>query len=35
MSFNPAMLYKKFDMTYHPGALKYFAEHQMQPVEIR
>ena len=34
-SFNPAMLYKKFDMAYHPGALKYFADHKMQPVEIR
>ena len=35
ISFNPALLYKKFDMTYHPGALKYFADHKMQPVEIR
>jgi uncharacterized protein len=34
-SFNPAMLYKKFNMTYHPGALKYFADHNMQPVEIK
>ena len=34
-AFNPALLYKKFDMTYHPGALKYFAEHKMQPVEIK
>jgi TRAP transporter TAXI family solute receptor len=35
ISFNPTMLYKKFNMTYHPGALKYFADHNMQPVEIR
>jgi TRAP transporter TAXI family solute receptor len=34
-AFNPAVLYKKFDMPYHPGALKYFADHKMQPVEIR
>jgi len=35
VSFNPALLYKKFDMAYHPGALKYFADHKMQPVEIK
>ena len=34
-SFNAGLLYKKFDMTYHPGALKYFADHNMQPVEIK
>jgi hypothetical protein len=34
-TFNPAALYKKFNMPYHPGALKYFADHKMQPVEIR
>jgi uncharacterized protein len=34
-SFNPAVLYKKFDMAYHPGALKYFADNKMQPVEIK
>ncbi len=34
-SFNPAMLYKKFDMPYHPGALKYFTDNKMQPVEIK
>jgi TRAP-type uncharacterized transport system substrate-binding protein len=34
-AFNPAVLYKKFDMVYHPGALKYFADHKMQPVEIK
>ena len=35
ISFNPAQLYKKFGMAYHPGALKYFADHKMQPVEIK
>ncbi|MBX9842906.1 MAG: TAXI family TRAP transporter solute-binding subunit [Xanthobacteraceae bacterium] len=34
-SFNPILLYKKFDMPYHPGALKYFADHKLQPVEIK
>jgi uncharacterized protein len=34
-SFNPALLYKKFDMAYHPGALKYFADNKMLPVEIK
>ena len=34
-AFNPGLLYKKFNMTYHPGALKYFADHKMQPVEIK
>ena len=34
-AFNAGLLYKKFDMTYHPGALKYFADHKMQPVEIK
>ena len=34
-SFNPAALYKRFDMPYHPGALKYFADHNMRPVGIR
>jgi TRAP transporter TAXI family solute receptor len=35
ISFNPAVLYKRLDVPYHPGALKYFAEQKMQPVEIR
>ena len=34
-TFDPALLYKKFNMAYHPGALKYFADHKMQAVEIR
>jgi hypothetical protein len=33
--FEAKSLYKKFNMTYHPGALKYFADHNMQAVEIR
>ena len=35
ISFNPALLYKKFDLVYHPGALKYFTDHKTQPVEIK
>ena len=34
-SFDPARLYKKLAVPYHPGALKYFAERGLQPVEIR
>jgi uncharacterized protein len=34
-SFNPALLYKKLDMPYHSGALKYFADQNMRPVEIK
>lgn len=29
--FSAAGLYKKYDMPYHPGALKYFKEHNLQP----
>jgi uncharacterized protein len=35
ISFNPALLYKKFDMPYHPGALKYFADRKIAPTEIK
>jgi TRAP transporter TAXI family solute receptor len=28
--FSAAGLYKKYDMPYHPGALKYFAEHKVE-----
>jgi uncharacterized protein len=35
VSFNPAVLHKKFNMAYHPGAMKYFADTNMQPVEIK
>jgi len=34
-SFNAGLLYKKFDMPYHPGALKYFADNKIAPVEIK
>ncbi len=34
-TFNPVQLHKKFNMPYHPGALRYFADQNMQPVEIR
>jgi hypothetical protein len=33
--FSAAALYKKFNMPYHAGALRYFADHNMQAVEIR
>jgi len=33
--FDPAALYKTFNMPYHPGALKYFADHKLQAREIR
>ena len=29
-AFSAAGLYKKYDMPYHPGALKYFKEHNIQ-----
>jgi uncharacterized protein len=29
--FSAASLYKKYDMPYHPAALKYFKEHNLQP----
>jgi hypothetical protein len=33
--FEPRSLYKKFNMTYHPGALKYFADNNLRAAEIR
>lgn len=30
-AFSEAGLYKQYDMPYHPGALKYFKEHNLQP----
>jgi uncharacterized protein len=33
--FSAAALHKKFNMPYHAGALRYFADHDMQAVEIR
>jgi TRAP-type uncharacterized transport system substrate-binding protein len=29
-AFNAADLYKKFTVPYHPGALKYFADHKIE-----
>jgi hypothetical protein len=29
--FSPAALYKQYDLPYHPGALKYFKDHNIQP----
>ena len=29
--FSAENLYKRYDMPYHPGALKYFKEHKLQP----
>jgi hypothetical protein len=29
--FTPAFAYKKYGVPYHPGALKYFAEHNLSP----
>jgi TRAP-type uncharacterized transport system substrate-binding protein len=28
--FSAAALYKKYDIPYHPGALKYFKEHNIE-----
>jgi TRAP-type uncharacterized transport system substrate-binding protein len=33
--FSAAALHKKFNMPYHAGALRYFADHNMPAVEIR
>jgi len=33
--FSAAAGYKKYDVPYHPGALKYFKERNLQPVELR
>src|SRR5689334_6355394 len=32
--FNAAALYKKYDLPYHPGALKYFKDHNIQAQAI-
>jgi TRAP transporter TAXI family solute receptor len=29
--FTPSFAYKKYDVAYHPGALKYFQEHKIEP----
>jgi TRAP-type uncharacterized transport system substrate-binding protein len=33
--FSAAALHKKFNMPYHAGALRYFADHNLPAVEIR
>jgi hypothetical protein len=33
--FTAEALHKKFNMPYHPGALKYFADHKLAAQEIR
>jgi TRAP transporter TAXI family solute receptor len=32
--FSPAFAYKKYEVPYHPGALKYFKEHNIQPQSL-
>jgi TRAP transporter TAXI family solute receptor len=32
--FSPAFSYKKYDVQYHPGAVKYFAEHNIAPQSL-
>jgi TRAP transporter TAXI family solute receptor len=34
-AFSAAAGYKKYDIPYHPGALKYFKEHNLQPVALQ
>jgi TRAP-type uncharacterized transport system substrate-binding protein len=29
--FSPAFAYKQYEVAYHPGALKYFSEHNIKP----
>jgi len=33
--FSPQFAYKKYDVPYHPGALKYFKEHNIQPAALQ
>ena len=33
--FSAAGLYKSYDIPYHPGALKYFKEHNIQAKSIQ
>ena len=33
--FSPAFAYKKYDVPYHPGALKYYKEHNIQPADLK
>jgi hypothetical protein len=29
--FSPAFAYKQYEVAYHPGAVKYFNEHNIKP----
>jgi uncharacterized protein len=33
--FTPAFAYKQYEVAYHPGALKYFKEHNVQPAALQ
>ena len=33
--FSAQFAYKKYDVPYHPGALKYFKEHNIQPADLK
>lgn len=33
--FSPQFAYKKYDVPYHPGALKYYKEHNIQPAALK
>jgi TRAP-type uncharacterized transport system substrate-binding protein len=32
--FTPAFAYKQYEVPYHPGALKYFKEHNVMPASL-
>jgi TRAP-type uncharacterized transport system substrate-binding protein len=34
-AFSAAAAYKEYDMPYHPGALKYYKEHSLQPKPLQ
>jgi TRAP-type uncharacterized transport system substrate-binding protein len=33
--FSPATAYKKYDVPYHPGAVKFYKERNIQPVALQ
>jgi uncharacterized protein len=33
--FSPAFAYKQYEVPYHPGALKYYKEHNIQPAALK
>jgi hypothetical protein len=33
--FSAQFAYKKYDVPYHPGALKYYKEHNVQPAALK